>query len=150
MILSAVRARLRASENTARFLASTEWLIASLLIARILWRGVIAGWRTLNTDFPNYYVAARLMRGRGSFENLYDWTWFQRAADHLGIRHQLVGFLGLTPFSALPLIPFTFLPVLTAKRCFIVVNLVLLVLCVRWLQDVSGLPLRRVLWILSL
>src|SRR5271170_2741040 len=106
------------STSTPRngWLVSHQPVIEACLILPLafllLWKGVLPGWKSLNTDFPNYYVAARLIREHYSLDRIYDWIWFQRAAERFGIQHQLVGFLGLTPFSALPIVPFSWLSVL--------------------------------------
>ena len=120
-----------------------------LLAALLLWKGIIPGWKTLNTDFPNYYVVARLIREHYCLDRIYDWIWFQRLADHFGIGHQLVGFLGLTPFSALPIFPLSWLPVLEAKRLWIVCNVAFLAAAVQLLSRQTDLNTRRV-WLIAL
>src|SRR5262249_38747982 len=110
---------------TKTYLPGIEYVFLFLLATLLLWKGVIPGCRTLNTDFPNYYVAARLIREHYNLDRLYEWIWFQRAADHLSI-NQGICFLGLTPFSAFSLIPVSALPALVAKRIWIVFNVALL------------------------
>jgi hypothetical protein len=34
-------------------------------------------WRTLNTDFPNYYLAAKLTREGVDPARAYEWIWLQ-------------------------------------------------------------------------
>lgn len=128
---------------------AAETVAAALLAGLFLWRGLMRGWQTLNTDFPNYYVAARLIREHFSLDRIYDWIWFQRIANHFGIEHQVVAFLGLTPFSALPIVPLAWLPVLAAKRVWLLINLVLLIALVRGLSRTTGLSARRS-WIVAL
>jgi hypothetical protein len=120
-----------------------------LLSAVFLWKSLIPAWKFLNTDFPNYYVTARLISEHYCLDRIYEWIWFQRAADHYGIRHQLVGFLGLTPFSAFPIIPFSLLPVLEAKRLWIVCNVVLLAGAIELLKRQTGIG-RGKAWIIAL
>src|SRR5271156_4272904 len=137
---------LRASRNSRieRHLLVIETWLVILLAASLLWKGVLPGWKTLNTDFPNYYVVARLIREHYCLDRIYDWIWFQRIADHFGIGHQLVGFLGLTPFSALPIFPLVWLPVLEAKRLWIVCNVAFLAAALQLLSRQTGLNTRRV------
>lgn len=120
-----------------------------LLSAVFLWKGLIPGWKLLNTDFPNYYVAARLVREHYCLDRIYEWIWFQRAANHFGVGHQLVGFLGLTPFSAFPIIPFASLPVLDAKRFWIVCNVALLAAAIELLKRQTGMGRGRA-WVIAL
>jgi hypothetical protein len=120
-----------------------------ILAALLLWKGLLPGWKTLNTDFPNYYLVARLIREHYCLDRIYDWIWFQRIADHFGIGHQLVGFLGLTPFSALPIFPLVWLPVLEAKRLWIVCNVAFLAAALQLLSRQTGLNTRRV-WLIAL
>jgi hypothetical protein len=120
-------------------------ILACLLISK----GVLPGWHRLNSDFPNYYLVARLLREGFSLDRIYDWVWLQRIKDHWGLDQPLVGFAGLTPLSALPILPVAALATLTAKRFWIVANLLFLLGTVETLQRATQLGRRRI-WILSL
>lgn len=113
----------------------------------LFWKGILPAWRRLNTDFPNYYLVARLLRERYSLVRIYDWIWLQRVKDHWGLDQNLVGFAGLTPFSALPLVPLSIYSPLTAKRIWIVVNLLLLAACAELLKRSTSLSRSRI-WLL--
>src|ERR1039458_3987784 len=67
-----------------------EYLLLAMLAGLFLFRSFIPAWRSLNTDFRNYYVAARLYREGSSLTRVYDLTWFQRQKDHLGMERGLV------------------------------------------------------------
>lgn len=130
------------------------WLYAelaclALLACLLLGKGVLPGWRWLNTDFPNYYLVARLLREGFSLDRIYDWVWLQRIKDHWGLSQPLVGFAGLTPLSALPVFPLAGLAALNAKRVWIVLNILFLFGTVETLQRVTGLGRRRI-WTLGL
>jgi len=142
---------MRPSQNgrMANIQLAAECGLLVILAALLVWKGLIPGWRILNTDFPNYYVAARLIREHYCLDRIYEWIWFQRAADHFGVRHQLAGFLGLTPFSAFPIIPFSMLSVMEAKRLWIVCNIALLAGSIEMLRRQAGLGYRRA-WIIAL
>jgi hypothetical protein len=104
-----------------------ECAALAALVALFVWRGLIPAWTRLDTDFPNYYLAAKLWKSGYPLERFYDWVWFQRQKDHAGITDQtLVGYIPLTYFSALVVAPLTALPPLDAKRVWLVLNLVLL------------------------
>jgi hypothetical protein len=133
----------------ARYLSSIEAVVCALLAGWLFWKGVLPGWRILHTDFPNYYLVARLLREGYSLDRIYDWVWLQRIKDHWGIDQSLVGFAGLTPFSALPILPLSVFSALNAKRLWIVANLLLLGASVEVLHRTTTLGRRRV-WLLCL
>jgi hypothetical protein len=121
-----------------------EHLLLLGLVGVFLWRGFVPAWKSLNTDFPDYYLAARLYRQGYSLEQIYDWTWIQRQKDHAGIQRPIVAFALLPPFSLLPVLPFSSLPPLSAKRCWLLVNLILLAVVGYLLHRMSQLGARRV------
>lgn len=98
----------------------------------------------LNTDFPNYYMSARLMREGYDPARMYEWIWLQREKDHRGIDVRIIGLLPITPFSTLAMWPLAGLPPLSAKRVWIAVNLVLLVPLVWIFVAMTGLSWQRV------
>src|SRR5215831_4445918 len=100
-----------------------EILVLLVLVAVFAWRGFVPAWRSLNTDFPNYYVAARLLARGDSLTRVYDWIWFQRQKDHAGVENRIVTFNPLTLYSALPIVPLTSFQPLSAKRWWLIVNL---------------------------
>jgi hypothetical protein len=132
-----------------RYQPAVEWLLIGLLGLLLLFKGLIPGWRTLNTDFPNYYVVARLVAEHYCLDRIYDWIWLQRIADHMGISHQIVGFLSLTPFSALPILPLSWLSPLEAKRVWLLCNGALLAAVVSLLSRSAGMKLRTA-WLIAL
>src|SRR5271156_1378179 len=133
-------------------MVAVPWLeigCCAILAALLLWKGILPGWRTLNTDFPNYYLVARLLREGYSIDRIYDWIWLQRVKDHWGLDQALVGFAGLTPFSALPIVPLALFPALVAKRLWILANVLFLGSTVELLSRVTTLGRRRI-WLLAL
>jgi len=126
-----------------------ETACCAVLAALLLWKGILPGWRVLNTDFPNYYLVARLLREGYSLDRIYDWVWLQRIKDHWGLDQSLVGFAGLTPFSALPVVPFSIFPAIVAKRLWIVTNVLMLGSSIELLNRVTSLGRRRI-WLLAL
>jgi hypothetical protein len=132
-----------------RYEPAAEIALIVLLGVLLIVKGIIPGWRALNTDFSNYYVVAHLITFHYSLDRIYDWIWFQRTADHFGVNHQLAGFLGLTPFSALPIVPLSWLPVLEAKRVWMIGNVILLAVSLFALGKSTGFSLRRT-WLIAL
>jgi hypothetical protein len=121
-----------------------ESVVLLALVAVFVWRGFLPAWKSLNTDFPDYYLAARLYRQGYALEQIYDWTWIQRQKDHAGIQRPIVAFTLLTPFSLLPVLPFSSLPPLSAKHCWLLVNVVLLAVVGCLLHRITRLGARRV------
>jgi Glycosyltransferase family 87/WD40-like Beta Propeller Repeat len=107
-------------------------------------------WRSLNTDFPNYYLAARLAREGVDPSRAYEWIWLQREKDHRNIDQRVIGLVPITPFSTLAMWPLTGLPPLVAKHAWLLFNLALL-FPIAWLMSgVSGLSLLQVGCLLGL
>jgi hypothetical protein len=80
-------------------------------------------WRSLNTDFPNYYMAARLAHEGYDTSRMYEWSWIEREKDHRAVDIRVIGLLPITPFSTLAVWPLTGLAPLTAKHIWILLNL---------------------------
>lgn len=103
-----------------------ERLVLAVLVIGFVVKGFIPAWTHLNSDFPNYYLVARLYRAGYPLERVYDWIWFQRQKDHLGIKQGLVSFIPSTIPSALAVAPWCSLPPLAAKHRWLLLNVVLL------------------------
>jgi hypothetical protein len=118
-------------------------VVLGLLITLFVVKGLVPGWRKLNTDFPNYYLAASLHHRGIPLDHAYDWVWFQRQKDHAGIDWGVVGYVPLSPFSALVLEPFVALPPLAAKHAWLSVNVVLLAATIGLLRAMTRVSARR-------
>jgi hypothetical protein len=106
--------------------------LALACLALFLGRTFHKGWTTNESDFPNYYTAAVLMRHGEPLHKYYDWAWFQRQMNFAGIEEPLGTYVPQTPLTMLPLVPLAGLPVQRAKQVWLSVNLVLLAATV-WL-----------------
>jgi hypothetical protein len=126
-----------------QWLPIVESFVLAGLLAVFVGRSVLPAWRTLNSEFPNYYLAAALYHRRIPLDRIYEWTWFQRQNDHLQVRDGLVSFAPNPPTLILSLVPFTTLQTLDAKRVWLVLNLVVFVLCLWILRRVTSLNWRR-------
>jgi hypothetical protein len=133
-----------------RIAVPAEYLLLAVLVGVFLFRGFLPAWQSLNTDFRNYYVAARLYREGSAVTRVYDFTWFQRQKDHEGIAQCLVSFVPHTLLSALPIVPLAGLPPLTAKRYWLVINAALVALGALVLTQITQLGWRRILIIVFL
>jgi hypothetical protein len=101
-------------------------------------------WRTLNTDFPNYYMSARLAHEGYDTSRMYEWSWIEREKDHRAVDIHVIGLVPITPFSTLAMWPLTGLAPLAAKHVWILLNLVFLVPIGWMLQSMTRLSYQRV------
>jgi hypothetical protein len=130
-----------------RSLTVAEWLLFAALLTTFVILGFLPAWRTMNTDFPNYYLAASIHRQGVPLDRAYEWRWFQRHKDHLQIDQSLVGFAPHPPMCAVPMLPLTWLPSLEAKRVWLVLNLGFLALALWILRRVTQISWRRLLFL---
>ncbi|HXW56085.1 MAG TPA: glycosyltransferase family 87 protein [Candidatus Cybelea sp.] len=107
-----------------------------------------AGWTRQETDFPNYYTAAVLVREGKPLRDFYDWTWFQREMNYAGIEHQLGGYAAQTPLTMLPMLPLSSAPVQRAKRIWLVCNLIFLAATIWLLSRLTHLRFEQI-WLLT-
>jgi len=128
----------------SRWKVWAERVLLALLLVLFAVRGFIPAWRHLDPDFANYYLAAHVYREGFPVERIYDWTWFQRQKDHLGLERPLVGFAPSTLTSILPVLPLSSLPPLQANRCWLVISLGSLFLAVAVLKTITNLTWRRI------
>ena len=98
-------------------------LLAALVYCFFLATSFRAGWNRAETDFPNYYTAAVLVRKGEPLQKFYDWTWFQRQMNYAGVEAQLGSYFPQTPLTMMPLVPLAGLPVQEAKRAWLLLNL---------------------------
>jgi hypothetical protein len=124
--------------------------VAVLLGCYLFGHTLPRAWRTLNTDFPNYYLAARLAREGVDPSRAYEWIWLQREKDHRNIDQRVIGLVPITPFSTLAMWPLTGFPPLVAKHAWLLFNLALLFPIAWLMSSVSGLSLLQVGCLLGL
>lgn len=140
---AAIRPRPPRSAMTTRLVR----VILFAFLALFFWKSFLPGWTQQTTDFPNYFTAARLVQQPTPLHLNYDWMWFQRQMDRAGIADQLGGYIPQTPLAMLPFIPLSSMAAQTAKRCWLVLNLLFLALTVHFLSLLTGYR-RAWLWLL--
>jgi hypothetical protein len=121
-----------------------EWVVFSVLCFYFVGHTIPRAWRSLNTDFPNYYLTAGLTREGVDPSRAYEWIWLQREKDHRNIDQRIVGLVPITPFSTLAMWPIALLPPLTAKHVWIVFNLLLLCPVALLIRNITGLSLLQI------
>jgi len=129
---------------------TVEWVLFLLLLELFVGRALVPAWRTLNTDFPNYYLMALLRSQHAPADRAYEWIWFQRQKDHNEIPQPLVGFAPHPPLCAAPMLPLSSLAALPAKRVWILLNLSFLTVALLVLHRITELCWRRILLFTSL
>jgi uncharacterized membrane protein len=133
-----------------KWLSACEWMLLAVLLAQMGLRTMPKAWHTLNSDFPNYYLTARLTGEHYDTTRIYEWIWLQRQKDHRAIDQGTVGMVPITPFSTVFVYPFTSMPALAAKHCWLVLNLGLLLATLALLRSLTALQWRRVFLIAAL
>lgn len=136
-----------AGAGKLRNLAPAEWILLVLLSAIFAVHAFVPAWRSLNSDFPNYYLGALLHHRGIPIDRIYEWTWFQRQNDRLGVRDGIVGFAPNPPAALLPALPLANWSPLAAKRVWLVLNLLFLLLSWWALREGSSLGWRRLVLI---
>jgi len=125
-------------------------MLLVLLVTYLGVRTLPRAWRTLNTDFQDYYLTARLAREHYDTSRVYEWIWLQRQKDHFGIDQRIVAMVPTTPFSALVVWPLTSKPALSAKHYWLVINIGLLIVTIVILRALTHLPWRRIALVAAL
>jgi len=106
-----------------------------------------AGWTQTGTDFPNYYTAAALVRQHQPLRNYYDWTWFARQMNYAGNGMQLGAYTPQTPLTMLPMVGLAGFAPQTAKRIWLVSDLVFLGVTILLLSQVTRFRFEAI-WLL--
>jgi hypothetical protein len=133
-----------------RVISGFEFAVLCLSVLFLGMHTLPRAWRTLNTDFPNYYMAARLAHEGYDTSRMYEWPWIEREKDHRAVDIRVIGLLPITPFSTLVMWPLTGLAPLAAKHIWILVNLAFLVPIGWLLRSMTGLSYVRIALALSL
>ena len=128
----------------ARRLRIAEYAVFGIVSVYLCLHTLPRAWSTLNTDFPNYYLAARIAHEGTDPSRAYEWLWLQRQKDHRDIDQRVIGLVPITPFSTLAMWPITRMPPLTAKHVWLSVNLALLIASAFVLRSITGLTFLRI------
>ena len=132
------------------FICWAERGVLALLIFFLCVHTLPKAWNGLITDFPNYYLSARLAHEGYDTSRVYEWKWLQREKDHRAIEVPSIGLVPITPFSTLFVWPLTGMEPLNAKRIWILLNLLLLVPISWVLHSQTELNYRRIALLLGL
>ena len=103
--------------------------VFALLIALVTFecvRGLVPALSRVDTDFPNYLTAAKIVADGRNPEQLYDDVWFREQTRAYGMQ-AMSSFSPFPPPTALVLIPLASLAPLTAMRVMTAVNVLCLI-----------------------
>ena len=100
------------------------WL--TLVTAFVFYKGILPGWSDLSTDFNNYYTSARLFISGEAIHDFYTNDLFHEKAVEMGLSSG-AKFAPFPPPTAALYTPIAFFDVLTAKRIWLIFNLILLI-----------------------
>jgi len=102
-------------------------LLLAVLIANLIARGIVPAMSSVESDFPSYFTAARIVADGKDTARLYDIPWFQEQMRHYGIGRPSAGkFSPFPPPTALLLLPLARLAPLDALRVVTVVSMLCL------------------------
>jgi hypothetical protein len=144
------RRRRQSPMPTTGWTLVAEWMVCALMTAYFVGHTLPPAWKTLNTDFSNYYLTARLAHEKSETSRIYEWIWLQRQKDHRNIDQRIISLVPITPFSTLAIWPLASLPPLAAKHRWLMLNIAMLATIAVLLRSVTELPLRRVLLVIAL
>jgi hypothetical protein len=132
------------SSAAARVWVYVEWVLLVVCAGSFALQTLPSAFATLQTDFPNYYITAKLATEGIDTAHVYEWRWLARQKDHHQIDRSVIGLVPITPFSTLVITPLVRFNPLTAKRIWLVVQIALLFLIAFGLREITGQPLRRI------
>ena len=99
--------------------------------------GIVPGWKNVESDFPNYYTASRIIIEGRDIDKLYDDHWFNSRINEYGIEQQ-GKFSPFPPVTAFLMIPLVIFEPLNAKRIWTLVNILLLIFTIVLLNRITG------------
>jgi hypothetical protein len=134
----------QAGHSITQWNSIAEWALLALTVIYFASHTLPAAWKTLNTDFPNYYLTARLANEGSNTSQVYEWVWLQRQKDHREIDQPIVSFVPITPFSSLFVWPFASLRPLDAKHCWLILNILFILASSLLLRSLLPFPWRRI------
>src|ERR1700691_2150443 len=89
-----IKSMLRRDVTTSQDHRIIRWTERGALLLLVLYmclHTLPRAWRSLITDFPNYYIAARLVHEGYDTSRMYEWTWIEREKDHRSIDVRVTG-----------------------------------------------------------
>ena len=140
------------SLSEQQFFKPGKWIFPAIIVLCLfpLLLGVLPGWKKMQSDFPNYFVASSIVVEGQNADSLYHTDWFQNQLYSHGFSEQ-GKFSPFPPPTAFILLPFVGFDALTAKRIWLIFNLLLIVPIILLMSRIIGLsvPMSLLLFLLS-
>ena len=95
--------------------------------------------KSVNTDFPNYYVSSKMLIDGVDLKKAYDNVEFNRQLLLYGIENEIVSFVPYPPVNALLMLPLAGLQPLNAKFIWNLLNVIFLLFSVIIISRLAGL-----------
>src|SRR5579883_812123 len=112
-----------------------QYILLSLLIIFVVWRGIIPAFTHLDTDFPNYYTASRLLLDGKDISRIYDSAWFLQQTNQFGM--EFGRFSPFPPITIFVMTPFAWASPLLALQMWTALNIILFVAAIRLLMKIT-------------
>ena len=88
--------------------------------------GILPGWQSINSDFPNYYTSSKLLLEGKDLSLIYNDQWFQQKIHEFGMAER-GKFSPFPPTTVFIMTPIATLSPLIAKRVFLAINVIVLI-----------------------
>jgi hypothetical protein len=119
---------------------SVAIVLFAALAAVLIARGIVPAMSKIDSDFPGYFTAAKIVADGGPVERLYDDVWFQQQMRRYNFRAQRIGkFSPFPPPTALLLLPLARMEPLNALRVVTVASALCLAVSVVLLARILSL-----------
>jgi hypothetical protein len=114
-----------------------QWVLFAALLAFHVKYGVIAGSNKMETDFPNYYLSAKMLAQHKNIDSLYTTNGLQLQLDSAGIAAK-GSFNTFPPSTILVMLPLANMDIGTAKNIWMLVQILCLlgivIVCSQFIQ----------------
>lgn len=107
-------------QNLIKIYQRFKIAVFSILLVPLFWFGIRAGWNQANSDFPNYYVSAKLMLN-GKLNDAYHVDKFNAHIHAYNTQAQGL-FVMYPPTTAIVMIGLTPFDILNAKRLWMLIS----------------------------
>lgn len=106
-----------------------------LLIIFVVWRGIIPAFTHIDTDFPNYYTASRILLDGKDISRLYDDVWFLQQTNQYGMEFGRFG--PFPPATVFIMVPFAWASPMLALQLWTALNIILLIAVILLLMKIT-------------